>query len=279
MGVASITDRSMKNVLLGGVLISCVSVFSATERATTQAPEAAKQTVPTPPIPSTGFAGLDTYRASRIAMFTDDFGQLARYRSANDLLAKGAPAKGRVVFFGDSITDGWKLENYFADRAYVNRGIGGQTTPQMLVRFRQDVIELSPKAVVILAGTNDIAGNTGPMRNEDIVADLATMAELATSHRIAAVVASILPVHNYTPRAQDFFAQRPVQRILDVNRSLKEYCARNRIVYLDYFSAMVDQKGLLRGDLAEDGLHPNDAGYKIMAPLAEAAIAKATAAR
>ena len=117
------------------------------------------------------------------------------------------------------------------------------------------------------------------MRNEDIVADLATMAELATSHRIAAVVASIVPVHNYTPRAQDFFAQRPVQRILDVNRSLKEYCARNRIVYLDYFSAMVDQQGLLRRDLAEDGLHPNDAGYKIMAPLAEAAIAKATAAR
>jgi lysophospholipase L1-like esterase len=156
------------------------------------------------------------------------------------------PAKDRVVFFGDSITDIWKLETYFAGRAYVNRGIGGQTTPQMLVRFRQDVIDLSPNSVVILAGTNDIAGNTGPMRNEDIVADLATMAELAKSHRIAAVVASILPVHNYTPRSQDFFAQRPVQRILDVNRSLKDYCTKNRIVYLDYFSAMVDEKGLLR---------------------------------
>ena len=279
MRLASITDRSMKNVLLCGFVISCVSVFSATERATPQEREAAQQAVPRPPIPSTGFAGLDNYRASRIAMFTDDFGQLARYRSANDMLAQGAPAKGRVVFFGDSITDGWKLENYFAGGAYVNRGIGGQTTPQMLVRFRQDVIALSPKAVVILAGTNDIAGNTGPMRNEDIVADLATMAELATSHGIAAVVASILPVHNYTPRSQDFFAQRPVQRILDVNRSLKDYCTKNRIVYLDYFSAMVDEKGLLRKDLAEDGLHPNDAGYKIMAPLAEAAIARATAAR
>ena len=279
MGVTSITDRSMKNVLLCGFVISCVSAFSASEWATPQEPGAATQTVPTPRIPSTGFAGLDNYRASRIAMFTDDFGQLARYRSANDTLATGAPAKGRVVFFGDSITDIWKLENYFAGRAYVNRGIGGQTTPQMLVRFRQDVIDLSPKSVVILAGTNDIAGNTGPMRNEDIVADLATMAELAKSHRIAAVVASILPVHNYTPRAQDFFAQRPVQRILDVNRSLKDYCTKNKIVYLDYFSAMVDEKGLLRRDLAEDGLHPNDAGYKIMAPLAEAAIAKATAAR
>jgi lysophospholipase L1-like esterase len=279
MGLASITDRSMKHVLLCGFVISCVSVFSATERVTPQGPEGAEQTVPAPRIPSTGFAGLDDYRASRLAMFTDDFGQLARYRSANDTLAKGAPAKGRVVFFGDSITDIWKLENYFAGRAYVNRGIGGQTTPQMLVRFRQDVIDLSPTSVVILAGTNDIAGNTGPMRNEDIVADLATMAELATSHRIAAVVASVLPVHNYTPRSQDFFAQRPLQRILDVNRSLKDYCTRNSIVYLDYFSAMVDEKGLLRRDLAEDGLHPNDAGYQIMAPLAEAAIAKAAAAR
>ena len=279
MGVTSITDRSMKNVLLCGFVISCVSAFSASEWATPQEPGAAKQTVPTPRIPSTGFAGLDNYRASRIATFTDDFWQLTRYRSANDTLANGAPAKGRVVFFGDSITDIWKLENYFPGRAYVNRGIGGQTTPQMLVRFRQDVIDLSPTSVVILAGTNDIAGNTGPMRNEDIVADLATMAELAKSHRIAAVVASILPVHNYTPRSQDFFAQRPVQRILDVNRSLKDYCTKNRIVYLDYFSAMVDEKGLLREDLAEDGLHPNDAGYRIMAPLAEAAIAKATAAR
>jgi acyl-CoA thioesterase-1 len=277
--VASITDRSMKNVLLCGFVISCVSAFSAAERATPQDPEVAKQTAPTPQIPSTGFAGLDNYRASRIAMFTNDFGQLGRYRSANDTLAKGAQAKGRVVFFGDSITDIWKLDNYFAGRAYVNRGISGQTTPQMLVRFRQDVIDLSPKSVVILAGTNDIAGNTGPMRNEDIVANLATMADLATSHRIAAVVASILPVHNYTPRSQDFFAQRSVQRILDVNRLLKDYCTKNRIVYLDYFSAMVDEKGLLRGDLAEDGLHPNDAGFKIMASLAEAAIAKATAAR
>ena len=151
MGVTSITDRPMTNVLLCGFVISCVSVFSASEWATPQEPEAAKQTVPTPRIPSTGFAGLDNYRASRIAMFTDDFGQLARYRSANDTLATGAPAKGRVVFFGDSITDIWKLENYFAGRAYVNRGIGGQTTPQMLVRFRQDVIDLSPKSVVILA--------------------------------------------------------------------------------------------------------------------------------
>ena len=277
--MASLTRRSVKTVLLCGFAVSCVSALSLTEAATPHGQDAANRTVPTPGIPSTGFVALDNYRASRIAVFADDFGQLARYRAENKALATGAAARDRVVFFGDSITDGWKLQNYFAGKPYVNRGIGGQTTPQMLVRFRQDVIDLRPKAVVILAGTNDIAGNTGPMRDEDIEADLATMTELAQSHGIAAVVASILPVHKYTPRSQDFFAQRPTQRILDVNRWLKDYCTKNRIVYLDYFSAMVDAEGLLRKELADDGLHPNDAGYKIMAPLAEAAITKATASR
>ena len=276
--MTSITRRSVKSVLCG-FAISVVSVFCSIEGATPHGQDAANRTVPTPGIPSTGFAGLDSYRASRIAIFADDFGQLARYRAENKALAAGAAAHDRVVFFGDSITDLWKLQTYFAGKTYVNRGIGGQTTPQMLVRFRQDVIDLAPKAVVILAGTNDIAGNTGPMRDEDIEADLATMTELAKSHGVAVVVGSILPVHNYTPRSQDFFAQRPARRILDVNRWLKDYCAKNGIVYLDYFSAMVDAEGLLRKELADDGLHPNDAGYKIMAPLAEAAIAAATAGR
>jgi lysophospholipase L1-like esterase len=228
-----------------------------------------------PSIPSTGFAGLDQYRASRIAVFTDDYGQLARYRDANAKL--GAPAMGqnRVVFFGDSITDIWRLENYFPGKPYVNRGIGGQTTPQMLVRFRQDVIDLHPKVVVILAGTNDIAGNTGPMRTEDIEANLASFSELARAHGIRVVYSSVLPVHNYTERSKDFFAQRPMPRILELNQWLKDFCEKNNIVYLDYFSAVVDDKGLLKKDLADDGLHPNDAGYKIMAPLAEAAIQKA----
>ena len=183
--------------------------------------------------------------------------------------------ENRVVFFGDSITDIWKLENYFPAKPYVNRGIGGQTTPQMLVRFRQDVIDLHPKVVVILAGTNDIAGNTGPMRTEDIEANLASFAELARAHGIRVVYSSVLPVHNYTERSKDFFAQRPMPRILELNQWLKDFCEKNNIVYLDYFSAVVDDKGLLKKDLADDGLHPNDAGYKIMAPLAEAAIVKA----
>jgi len=237
------------------------------------------KTVPTPGIPPTGFTGLDNYRASRIAMFTDDYGQLARYRAADAELLNAGPVKDRVVFFGDSITDIWKLQNYFPGKPYVNRGISGQTTPQMLLRFRQDVIDLKPRAVVILAGTNDIAGNTGPMRNEDIEANLATMAELAKAHGIPVVFASILPVHNYTAKSQDFFAQRPGARILQVNRWLKAYCEKKGIVYLDYFSAVVDDKGLLKKELAEDGLHPNDAGYKIMAPLAEKAIAKAMGRR
>jgi len=231
-----------------------------------------------PTIPSTGHPGLDQYRASRIAVFTDDFGQLARYRDANSSLKVPATDENRVVFFGDSITDIWKLEDYFPGKPYINRGIGGQTTPQMLVRFRQDVIDLHPKVVVILAGTNDIAGNTGPMTLENIEANYSSLAELARVHNIRVVFSSVLPVHNYTPKSQDFFAQRPPEKILALNRWLKDYCAANALTYLDYFTPMVDDKGLLKRELAEDGLHPNPAGYKLMAPLAETAIAKVLAA-
>jgi lysophospholipase L1-like esterase len=229
-------------------------------------------------LPPTGHPGLDQYRASRIAVYTDDFGQLARYRDANSSLKAPAPGENRAVFFGDSITDIWKLEDYFAGKPYINRGIGGQTTPQMLVRFRQDVIDLHPQVVVILAGTNDIAGNTGPMSLGDIEANYSSLAELARAHNIRVVFSSILPVHNYTPKAQEFFAQRPPEKILELNRWLKDYCAAKTLAYLDYFNSMVDEKGLLKRDLAEDGLHPNPAGYKIMAPLADQAITKALAA-
>ena len=236
----------------------------------------AQQPAQIPAIPPTGFPGLDQYRASRIAMFTDDFGQLARYRDANAALKPPAPGENRIVFFGDSITDIWHLDEYFPGKSYINRGIGGQTTPQMLVRFRQDVIDLQPRVVIILAGTNDIAGNTGPMRLEDIEANYASLAQLARANNIKVIYSSVLPVHNYTDRSKDFFAQRSPEKILALNRWLKNYCgaASNGCVYLDYFSALVDDKGLLKKDLADDGLHPNAAGYKIMAPLAEAAIEK-----
>lgn len=255
-----------------------VSVLVLTLSALAQQPaQPAPQAAPS--IPSTGFSGLDQYRAARIAVFTDDYGQLARYRAANAALKPPAPGENRVVFFGDSITDIWHLDEYFPGKPYVNRGIGGQTTPQMLVRFRQDVINLQPKVVVILAGTNDIAGNTGPMQLGDIEADYASLAQLARANDIKVIYSSVLPVHNYTERAKDFFAQRSPEKILLLNNWLRSYCAvaSSGCVYLDYFSALVDDKGLLKKDLADDGLHPNAAGFKIMAPMAEAAIAKALA--
>jgi lysophospholipase L1-like esterase len=218
---------------------------------------------------------LDHYRETMIPIYMNDFGQLGRYREANAGL--GAPRAGerRVIFFGDSITDAWHLDEYFPGKGYINRGISGQTTSQMLVRFHQDVVNLQPAAVVILAGTNDIAGNTGPISIEDIEANYAAIAEVARAHGIKVVFSSVMPVHDYTPQSQNFFAQRDPAKILALNAWLKDYSATNSLIYLDYFAAMVDEHGLLRKDLAADGLHPNDAGYKIMAPLAETAVQQA----
>ena len=217
---------------------------------------------------------LEEYRNSKAPVLRDDFGERARYRDANAALKPPALGERRVVFFGDSITDIWPIQKYFPGKPYVNRGIGGQTTPQMLVRFRADVINLEPAAVVILAGTNDIAGNTGPMSLEEIEGNYASLAELAAAHHIRVIFSSVLPVHNYTPQSTNLFAQRLPEKIVELNRWLREYCAANGGVYLDYFSAMVDPTGLLKKNLAEDGLHPNADGYAIMAPLAEAAIQK-----
>jgi lysophospholipase L1-like esterase len=240
----------------------------------------AQQPAPTP----TPDQALQKYRESKAATLRDDFGELARYGDANAALQPSAPGESRVVFFGDSITDIWHIDEYFPGKPYINRGIGGQTTPQMLIRFRQDVVELHPKVVVILAGTNDIAGNTGPESLEQIEGNYASLAEIARANNIRVVFSSVPPVHNYTPQSQNLFAGRPPEKIVALNAWLKSYCASavtggsNGCIYLDYFSAMVDDKGLLKRDLAEDGLHPNAAGYRIMAPLAEAAIEKALAA-
>lgn len=236
------------------------------------------QQTQTPP-PGDPGQRLEWWKESRANVYLNDFGELKRYRDANATLAAPKPEENRVVFYGDSITDGWKIAEYFPGKPYVNRGISGQTTAQMLVRFRQDVIDLHPKVVVILAGTNDIAGNTGPISVEGIEENMASISELARAHNIAVVWSSVTPVNNYTPRSLDFFATRPPAKILELNRWLKQYCADNQLVYLDYFPAMVDKDGLLRRDLAEDGLHPNAAGYAIMAPMAEAAIQKALVAR
>ena len=239
---------------------------------------AAAQQAPQPVAPpSTGFPGLDRYRASRIAVYSDDYGQLARYRALNAALRPPDPGENRVVFFGDSITDIWHLDESFPGKPYINRGIGGQTTSQMLVRFRQDVIDLAPKVVVILAGTNDIAGNTGKTSNDDIAANLASMAELARVQHVRVVFSSILPVYNYTPQSKEFFDSRPMSRIVALNDWLKGYCAASGSIYLDYFDSLLDDRGLLRRDLADDGLHPNKAGFSVMAPLAQKAIDRALA--
>jgi lysophospholipase L1-like esterase len=202
-----------------------------------------------------------------------DWAQFNRYREANAKVAPPAADEQRVVFYGDSITDGWKIAEYFPGKPYLNRGISGQTTPQMLLRLRADVIAHKPKAILLLAGTNDIAGNTGPMTNEMIQDNYVSMAELAKANGIKMIFASILPVHDYNPQRK-ITAGRPPERILALNAWLKDYCAKNGHTYLDYFSKMVDDKGFLKAELANDGLHPNAEGYKIMAPLAEAAIAQ-----
>jgi len=214
-------------------------------------------------------------RATVMWKWLQDWPNLRRYRAANEELGAPKPDERRVVFMGDSITDMWKLPEYFPGKPYVNRGISGQTTSQMLVRFRQDVIDLKPKVVVILAGTNDIAGNTGPISLEEIERNFASMADLAHANGIKVVLSSVTPVNNYTLRSKLFFAERSPEKILQMNQWLKQYASDRGYVYLDYFTPLVDDHGMLKKDLADDGLHPNDLGYKIMAPLAEKAIAQA----
>ena len=214
-------------------------------------------------------------RASVMWKWLQDWPNLGRYRAADQELGAPKPGEQRVVFMGDSITDMWQLAQYFPGKPYLNRGISGQTTSQMLVRFRQDVIDLKPRVVVILAGTNDIAGNTGPISLDEIERNFASMADLAHANGIKVVLSSILPVHNYTLRSKLFFRERSPEKIVVLNEWLKQYARDHGYVYLDYFSAVVDERGLLKKDLADDGLHPNEAGLKIMAPLAEKAIEQA----
>ena len=220
-----------------------------------------------------------TERLAQADKILHDWPNLARYAEANAAVAAPAKLELRVVFMGDSITDAWVSPEYggfFPGKPYIDRGISGQTTPQMLIRFRPDVIALQPKVVVILAGTSDIAGNTGPMMLGQIEGNLASMAELAKANKIHVVLASVLPVSNYGHDRQgnplDMRVNRPPEKILELNAWIKKYAAENGYTYLDYFSAMVDEQGLLQRDLSEDGLHPNAKGYALMSPLAEEAI-------
>lgn len=203
-----------------------------------------------------------------------DWPNLGRYHDENAKLAPPAAGEKRVVFMGDSITDSWgrRYGKFFPGKPYVNRGISGQTTPQMLIRFRPDVIDLKPKAVVILAGTNDIAGNTGPTTLEAIEGNLTSMAELAKANGIRVVLASVMPVCDYI---QPQTARRPPEKIIALNQWIKNYAAKNKLVYLDYYSALIDEKNMFKKEFTYDGLHPNDAGYTAIEPLAEKAVQQA----
>ena len=200
-----------------------------------------------------------------------DFGGLNHFKDADAILGAPKPGRNRVVFMGDSITETWKLDQSFPGKPYVNRGISGQTTPQMLVRFRQDVIDLQPKVVVILAGTNDFAGNTGPMTLEQTEGNLASMAELARANGIRVVLCSILPAIDYWWAP----GHDPAPKIAQVNAWLKRFAAKHGYVYVDYYSAMKNDRGGLPARLSKDGVHPLPAGFAVMTPLAQAGIEKA----
>lgn len=201
-----------------------------------------------------------------------DFANLERFHDEDAKL--GAPAAGeeRVVFMGDSITEGWKLETSFPGKTYINRGIGGQSSSQMVLRFRQDVIDLKPKAVLILAGTNDFAGNTGPVTLEQLEGNSMSMADLANANGIRVVMCSVLPSVGFRWHPE---VGNPAPRIAALNQWMKGYAADKGYVYVDYYSAMKDEEGGLPKKLSADGVHPTAEGYALMAPLAEAGIAKA----
>lgn len=203
--------------------------------------------------------------------FHNDWPNLRKYQEENNKLSPPAAGENRIVFMGNSITEFWKANDSSYFSSYVNRGISGQTTPQMLVRFREDVINLKPTVVVILAGINDIAQNTGPIKLEDTYGNIVSMAELARAEHIKVVISSVLPANHFPWRP----AIIPTEKIIALNKMLKDYADANHIVYLDYYSAMVDDQKGLPLNLSGDGVHPNLAGYKIMEPLADKAIAEA----
>jgi acyl-CoA thioesterase I len=233
-----------------------------------------------PPDQLAAWEQLTPYQKSQLERTYNDWPFLAKFREANALLPQPSPGEARVVFMGDSITEGWGMKatptspargEFFPGKPYINRGISGQTTPQMLVRFRQDVVLLKPKVVVLLAGTNDIAENTGKETIEEIGNNIASMSELARANGIRVVLCSILP-------ASDFHWHKglePAPKIRALNAWMKDYAAKNGFVFVDYYSPMANSDGGLKSELSPDGVHPNKAGYDLMAPLAEAGIAEA----
>jgi lysophospholipase L1-like esterase len=264
--------RWMAGVMAAGMAMS----MTAGAQTSVPLPPAAQvpnpAAAPTPPAAQVAAGSEAKMEADNAKMKAQlqDWAQLGRYRAADQALP--AEAAGRVVFYGDSITDAWTLNggSFFPGKPYVNRGISGQTTPQMLVRFRQDVVALHPETVVILAGTNDIAGNTGPSTMEMIEDNFKGMVEIARANGIRVILASVTPAAQYPWRPE--VAGVP-QSIEALNAWLKDYCVQEKLTYLDYWTAMAGPDGGMKPGISKDGVHPNGAGYAIMQPMAEAAIA------
>lgn len=202
-----------------------------------------------------------------------DWANLSRYRQDNEKL-KLVKENNRVVFMGNSITEGWGNVSpaFFINRPYVNRGISGQTTPQMLLRFKADVVDLKPEIVVILAGTNDIAGNTGPSSLEMIMNNIISMVQLAKANKIKVILCSVLPAYDY-PWSP---GKNPNEKIPALNNMIKQYAVDNRIVFVDYYSLLVDERNGLKAEYSVDGVHPNQKGYQVMEPVIISAIEKNT---
>jgi len=208
--------------------------------------------------------------AAKLAEELQDWNQLGRYHTDDVRLERAPSVEGRVVFLGDSITDGWDLAKYFPGKPYVNRGIGGQTTPQMLARMYADVIHLHPAAFILLAGTNDIAGNTGPETQEMVEDNIRAICELAASHNIKIILCLLTPISDYGKGKQT--DRRPPADIVSLNHWIESYAPDVHAQVANYFAALADDKGMLREGYSEDGLHPNARGFELLAPVAEAAI-------
>jgi lysophospholipase L1-like esterase len=279
-------ERSAISVLPAGVACVAVTIMGLCIAAPARA-QVAEEYNP----PRANCCLLNTARS--LADQLQDWNQLGRYHQANEQLKQQAVASGRVVFMGDSITDFWNLGESFPGKPYVNRGIGGQVTAQMLVRMYPDVINLKPAAMVLLAGTNDIARNNGPVTLRMIEEDIMAMTELAQLHGIKVLLSSVMPVSDYpylsqqngppppivpggrgAPPRQKMTDGRPPSDILKLNAWMKDYAAKVNATYVDYFSATVDDKGWLKDGISADGLHPNAEGYKMMAAVLAAALQK-----
>jgi lysophospholipase L1-like esterase len=263
---------TLRTVLFAASAFAVASLLTPARLAAQEAANLPETKAPAPP----AAAPVSTWQKAHDEQLKVDWPWLARFKDADLALPKPAAGENRVVFMGDSITEGWHFESPeggFPGKPYINRGISGQTSPQMVLRFRQDVIALDPKVVVILAGTNDIAGNTGPMTLEQTEDNLASMADLATANHIRVVLCSVTPAFDFPWKT----GLTPAPKILALNAWIKAYAAEKGYVYVDYHTAMKDSRDGLPATLSKDGVHPLPAGYAIMAPLVEAGIAKALA--